>query len=431
LLNRAGIAGLLAAPRTQLHRLWAVADGISNVRPLTGRYSSTVERPLQVLITGKRLEDIQSVASMLSGAAQFRTSTKVIDAANAESWLDAGATVEALVVLLDHNWTEPLRVLSSRSLQQRPPLLVLGPTGNVETMRLAMQCGARDFLSTPVQPHELSAALDRIAKDRSADPELATGHLTAIINAHGGAGSSVIAVNLAHMLATEIKARTALVDLDLQFGVLPLYLDLKTNSGLVHAVESIDTLDEVAIVGWMLKHRSGLHVLANDPEQLILPGEIPEPVIRSLVSLLKRAYDQVVVDLPRQIDSTFDAVAGTAERVIVVLQQSLASLRHAKTLLMVLTGRLGLSSSQVLFIVNRWEKKAGLTLKEIDKALEGASVLTLSNDWYRVTQSLDAGTPLLEGENRATITRELLEIAFNLAGIAPGKKSLLGRLMNK
>jgi pilus assembly protein CpaE len=293
-----------------------------------------------------------------------------------------------------------------------------------------MQCGARDFLATPVDPQELIKALGQIGKERNRDA--APSGVTAVINAQGGAGASVIASNIAHMMVAEFKTRTALVDLDLQFGVLPLYLDLRTNAGLLHAVEAIETLDEVAVEGWMLKHGSGLHVLANSHDQLILPGEIPESVIRVLLDLLRRAYAQVVVDLPRQIDPTFDAVAEKADRVIIVLQQNLASLRHAKTILMVLTGRLGLSASRILCVVNRWQKNADLARQDIERALNGASVVTLSNDWHRVTRSVDVGTPLLEEQARAPITQELLALTARVIGSEPEKKAgLFARLIKR
>jgi pilus assembly protein CpaE len=387
---------------------------------------------MNVLISGRVAADVRSVESHLKGLSKVRLSTHLMDDAANAPWPDTDAPPEALILVLEGGWTRPLRGLAEQSKQDCPPLVVVGPGNDLELMRLAMRCGARDFLAAPADAGDLKAVIGRIADERREASGSADGSLTAVVNAKGGAGGSLIACNVAHMMAAELKLRTTLVDLDLQFGVLPLYFDLQANDGLLQAIDTVDTLDEVAVEGWMLKHHSGLHILASSHQQLILPGEVPEAGVGALMSLLKRAYPQVVVDLPRQIDPVFAAVVERADQVVVVIQQSLADLRHAKSLLMILTGRLGLDRSQIQFVVNRWEKNGTLREREIEQALDGARVATLPNDWLRVTRSLDIGTPLLDEDPRAPITRGMSEMAARLAGAQPiEKKGLFGRFMSR
>lgn len=391
-----------------------------------------VENPLNVVVSGNRAGELEGIESMLRDAPNVRVSTHVMSNGGDDPWPGTGIPPEALILVLDSDWTEPLRILAGQPPQSRPPMLVVGPANDLAMMRLAMRCGARDFLGSPADSQDLMTAVAQIAKERRGISGADDGHLTAVVNAKGGAGASAIACNVAHMMAAQFKVRAALVDLDLQFGVLPLYYDLQTNDGLVHAIESVDTLDEVAVEGWMLKHGSGLHILANRHDQLILPGEIPEARVGALLRLLKRAYPQVVVDLPKQIDPVFEAVIEQADQVVVVLQQSLANVRHAKNLLMVLSGRLGLDRTQIHFVVNRWENGGTLGEREIEQALDGGKVETLPNDWPRVTRSLDVGTPLFDADPRAPITRELSALTARLIGAEPdNKKGFFGRFLNR
>jgi len=234
------------------------------------------------------------------------------------------------------------------------------------------------------------------------------------------------------MLTARFKARTVLVDLDLQFGVLPLYLDLQANDGLIQAIESVETLDELAVEGWTLTHGSGLHLLGSSHHQLVLPEEVSGKRVSALLALLKRAYDQVVVDLPRKIDTLFEAVVETADRVVVVLHPSLASLRHARSLLAILRGRYGVGGSQLCFVLNRWDETlTNLNPKEIGQALDGASLAIIPRDDRRASQSLELGTPLLDSEPRAPITRELLALTSRLSGFEIERKGLFERLISR
>ncbi len=390
-----------------------------------------VENPLQVLVSGRRSSDLQEIESILRDSPNYRVTTGLLAAGEHDPLAGVAAQPEVLVLALQSNGTEPLRVLEAMPPRERPATLVVGPGGDLEMMRLAMRAGARDYLAAPVEPADLRAALERIDSERRAQSNASQGRLTVVVNAKGGSGASVIASNLAHMTATRLQTKTVLVDLDLQFGVLPLYFDLQANDGLIQAIESIDTLDEVAVEGWMLKHGSGLHLLGNSQHQLVLPGEVSDRGLSNLLSLLKQAYSQVILDLPKQIDPVFAAVMEQADRVILVLQQSLANLRHAKNLLAVMREQLALSNSQISVVVNRWERKGALTQKEIEQTLGGLQVTTLPNDWQRVTRSLDIGTPLLDMDPRAPITRELATLTTRLIGLEPEKRGLFGRLMNR
>lgn len=390
----------------------------------------TSEKPLRVLVAGRQSKDLQAIEAILREAPDIRSAMNRM-AGTDDPLADLDALPEALVLVLEKDWRAPLQVLGELPPAARPPTLVIGPGGDLEILRLAMRGGACDYLIAPVQPGDLLPALERIGREIKARDSANDGRLTVVVNAKGGSGASFIACNLAHILASHFKARAALVDLDLQFGVLPLYFDMQANDGLIRAIESVETLDEMAVEGWMLKHGSGTHLLGNSHNQLVLPGEIPEERVAALLALLKRAYAQVLVDLPRQVDAIFAATVGQADQVVVVLQRNLASLRHARALMGILRGRYGLVSSQLLFLVNRWDDTGALTLKEIGHALDGSQVATLPSDHRRISQSLDVGTPLLDTEPKAAITKELLGLCARVSGLEPEKKGLFGRWLNR
>jgi pilus assembly protein CpaE len=392
------------------------------------------DNSLEVLVSGRNPSVVREIVSMLGAVPNVLASTHFIKVGDDFPWDRNGTVPEALILALDNESLipEPLRILGDVQADERPPTLVIGSGFDEVTVRYAMYCGARDFFAQPVEAEDLIAALQRIASEgRHRNGDGTHRQLTVVISAKGGAGASFIASNLAHMMSVQAKTKVVLVDLDLQYGVQPLYFDLQANDGLAQAVATVDTLDTVALEGYMLKHKSGLHILANSHNELILPGELSETGVADLLGLLRRTYDQVVIDLSRRIDPIFPAVVEQADHVLVVLEQSLAALQHAKKLSRVLSEHIGVQSSRIQFVLNRWEKNANLTVKDVEEALHRAKVSTLPNDWRCVTTSLEQGLPVLDSDSRAPITRELSALTSRLIGQEPEKKGLIARLTSR
>ena len=89
-----------------------------------------------------------------------------------------------------------------------------------ETMRRLMKLGVTDFLPLPLQSQEFLISLfDVISEKRKkVDTASRSGGMVAFLDVKGGGGASTIAMNVAHTLATKFEAKTALIDLDIQFG---------------------------------------------------------------------------------------------------------------------------------------------------------------------------------------------------------------------
>jgi pilus assembly protein CpaE len=392
------------------------------------------DNSLEVLVSGRNPDVVRHIVSILSVASNLRASTHFIKVGDDFPWNRHGSVPEALILALDNESLipEPLRILGDVPSDERPPTLVIGSGFDEVTVRYAMYCGARDFFAEPVEAEDLIAALQRIASEGRHRSDGGTHRrLTVVISAKGGAGASFIAANLAHMMSVQWRTKAALVDLDLQYGVQPIYFDLQANDGLAQAVASVGTLDTVALEGYMLKHKSGLHILANSHNELLLPGELPETGVAELLGLLRRTYDQVVVDLSRRIDPIFPVVVEEADDILVVLEQSLAALQHAKKLTRVLMEHVGVQGSRIQFLLNRWDKKANLTVKDVEDALHQPKVSMLPNDWRCVTRSLEQGMPVLDSDSRAPITRELSALTSRLIGPEPEKKGLIARLTRR
>ncbi|RLA51553.1 MAG: pilus assembly protein CpaF [Gammaproteobacteria bacterium] len=370
-----------------------------------------MRHPIEILLAGRSREGLKSLEEIMNRQPGVKVKTRVISNGHTDPLHDVAPLPDALIYVVSDMWDEELAALSARPPAARPPTLVVGPEDNVNLFRMAMRAGARDFFTLPVSEVDIAAALERLAGELYAAGTKKAADLTVIINAKGGSGASVVAANVAYIKSLDKDRRTVLVDMDLQFGAVPVYLDLTPNNGLLRALHEIDKMDGLAIEGLMLKHSSGLRVLATSADELVMSHAVPESRVAALFELLGSSYDEIVVDMPRQFDDITSVVVSRADRVVVMMEQSLAHLRDAKRLLMILQRVLGVDGDLITIIVNRYEKKGGLELKDIQKALGHDDVISLPGDFRRVNESINLGVPLYETAKNAPITKGLRSLS--------------------
>jgi pilus assembly protein CpaE len=381
-----------------------------------------MQEAMEVLIAGDPFDDVRTIARV----AEQHKGVRVSSADSLREGLMKRPDV--LVLVLSGQAEQELQILNQRAAADRVPTILIGPSSDPQILRAALRAGARDYFMLAQAAEELPAALARIASDRRS--QSARGQIVGVLNARGGAGASFVAANLAHVLAARADLRVAMVDLDLQFGSLPLYFDLQPNGGLVQALNDIDQLDAMALEAHMLKHVDGVHLLGTPSDHLVVPGEVASARLESLFELLVQSYERVVVDLPRQIDALTAATLQRADRVAIVMQQSLPHLREAKRLSELLQRELELAPERIVIVINRWDKNGPVLWRDIEQALPAHPLVPVRNDFKRVSESISLGTPMAANAG-APVTADLQALAETLGGIEMARpKGLLARLFS-
>lgn len=371
---------------------------------------------LKTLVVSRERDILQQMEDVLSDALGRNLHKRLVVNGHTDPLHGQESLPDVLVLHLGHTWREELEALVRRPVEQRPGLIVLGDVSNAHAMRLSMQAGARDFLPLPLVPADLLDALSRVALDFKASLQDHPTRVTAIINSKGGAGASLIASNLAHMMCVNAERSVALLDLDIQFGTLPLYLDLYPKRGLSEALSQLAELDATALEGFFVRHSSGLHVLGHTGDDTLHVDDVASASIERLLDIISEQHDEIVIDLPRRIDAASVAVLERADNVVIVVQQSLTTLRDASRLLRILRKDLAISRNRICVVVNRFERNSVVTLKDIEKALSTSDLVQVPNDFRVVSDCVNAGTPLQDHARNAAVTRALLALQQRLAG---------------
>ena len=136
----------------------------------------------------------------------------------------------------------------------------------------ALRAGVKDVIAAPIDQEQLAESIVRATPTKvvfagdaalapagadqvfEADGEL--GKVITVFSTKGGAGKSVIATNLAVVLADRSEKPVCLVDADLQFGDIAVMLKLSPQHTVVDAVNSLDRLDETLIQSLLVTHES-------------------------------------------------------------------------------------------------------------------------------------------------------------------------------
>ncbi|MET0656802.1 MAG: AAA family ATPase [Steroidobacteraceae bacterium] len=382
---------------------------------------------LQIHLVSRKKEVLDELEQILRGMGhQLRRSLVV------NGHVDPLHGIEQLpnvvVLHLSHLWREELEAYAAHPVDRRPALIIVGATSDLNVMRLAMQAGARDLLPMPLVSGDFVQAIERLQGESRARITQASGVIDVFINAKGGCGATLLACNVAHVLRCESKQRVAVVDLDLQFGAVPLYFDLFPKRGLSDALENLGAMDELALAGYFTRHPSGLEVLSHATDQPLAMEELSASAVNQLLSIALRDRDRLVVDLPRRIDPVTASVMERAQHIVVVLQQSMTALRDAGRMLQWMRAELSLGRERLCVVVNRYDKAASITLDNIRSALSCDDPVVIPNDFRTVSECVNSGVPLLDHARGSAIAKAIMTLESRLGGISTTESSgLLSR----
>ena len=370
-----------------------------------------MSQKLKVVLAGRSEGLLQSLAQGLAGSPDMTCSIHLISDGRADALSGLEPLPDVLVLRFDADSLSDVAALADSSPDGRPPLIVVGPTGHPGAVRLAMRAGARDFLAEPVDPKELVVAVETLRNDlahRSAASHRA--EVIVVLGAAGGVGTSMIACNLALALASETRAPTLLLDLDVNNAPLASFLDLSPERGLPTALEEIESLDDHALAGYLAKHRSGLRLLGTPARSLLSPRALDANRFATFMGMLSANFRYIVVDASHALDDLAVTAVGMARTVLLVVQQSVVQLKQAARLVSVLCGAIGIASSRILVVVNRYQKHSTVGLDDIRRALGHQELTVLPGLYKAVLASIDSGIPLLEQDRSSAVARAIIEL---------------------
>lgn len=370
--------------------------------------------PIRVLL----VDDIEETRNNIRRILSFDKDIAVIG--EGRDGLEAVQKVNALnpdVVLMDVNMPKLNGIAATEKIMLEYPgvaVIFLSVQGEAEYLRKAMMAGARDYLVKPFSGDELIETIKRVYQleskrirpEKKQQVKNSKPQVITIFGTKGGVGKTTIAVNTAVQLA-QTKKKVVMVDLDLQFGDVSVFLNLAPKRTIAELAQEGSEPDIDLIESYMIPHLSGIKILPapGRPEYAEL---ITAAQIESIITELKNHYDYVIIDTPPMFNDTNLSALDLSSQVFLVLSLDLATIKNVKLSLELMQTLHHIGKTKL--ILNRASEDMGIKINNAEDTLEFLIAAQLPSDGRVCVSALNKGIPFVLSDPNAKISQAVRNI---------------------
>jgi pilus assembly protein CpaE len=329
-----------------------------------------------------------------------------------ESWRTLQETAPDLLIVACEGYSDRALYFIDAAVKQQPdrPVVVLTTGSPNGFVRRVFESGADDILTLPEAPEDISFALEKaVARRRGAAVAsgIALAPMICVLGPKGGTGKTLVSTNLSVALARRGN-RTALVDLDLQFGDVGLALGLRPDKTIYDLVNSGGSLDEDKLRDYLVRHSSGLGVLLapTRPDQA---SAITVDFLRDVFTTLRTMSDYVVVDTPPGFTPEVIAAIDSSTAVCLVGMLDSLSLKNTKLGLETLE-LMGYAPDRISLVLNRADTRVGITHEEVELIIGRAPEVLIPSD-RSIPLSVNEGVPIVASDEGSEIAGAFEQLA--------------------
>lgn len=391
------------------------------------------------------VDDIAETREQLRKLLSFDPDIEVVAmAGSGEEALKIITEVFPDVVLMDINLPGMDGIATTGKAVEALPtvqVIMLSVQGETDYMRRAMMAGARDYLTKPPSADEL---LDAIHRAYTLRQKMGTGQLTpvpgqpqvtvtdaratnakivTIYSPKGGTGCTTLAVNLAIAMQTALgaDAKVCLVDANLQFGDVAIFMKLQATRTLADLAPHAQDLDVDLLRGILVSHISGVQILVAPavPEEaeVFRDGGVEESGanarFKTILEFVRREFDYIIVDTAHQVDDVILAALDVSDLFVVITRPVIPEIRGARQFIDLLQ-KLSYPMDKVSLVINGVDnKRMGIQPEAIERAMMPAMV-HIPYDERIALRAANYGEPLILKNSRTPIGQAIVNFATEI-----------------
>jgi pilus assembly protein CpaE len=356
-------------------------------------------------------------------------------AADGEEGVEVATAIEPDLVLMDvampklDGYAATALIRAGESGGKRVPIIMLTAEADVEQRVRGLRAGADDDIVKPFHPLELIARIKALLARTGAVPptRLATGSgpmgkLCCFYGAKGGVGTTTLVVNTAIALAQRVKRSAAVMDANLQFGDMRVFLDIGLDTGsIVNAITNPD-LDNDLMRRVVVNHQTGIDLLLAPPNpesaDIVADRQRNDPEsLSTLLSLMRGSYDYTLVDMARTLDDFNLQLFDESDLIFVVVTADLSSLKNVRTVLQTMAS-LQYAPAKTQLVLNRSNAFTGINVENAESALGRKIDFQVINEYRGAISALNTGKPFLATRPDGPLAQSVTSFARHVDSVA-------------
>lgn len=293
--------------------------------------------------------------------------------------------------------------------QSQASVVAVGNGFAAEQVLRLIRCGASDYLdfkNPRALEEDMLAMIGRMRQDSHSGNS--KGRIISVVSASGGCGVSTLSVNLSIALAKKMGT-CGLIDLKLRGGDLAVLMNVMPRHTILDVCKQRDQLDATLVEQCLVKHPSGVHLLASPPF-LESQGHFDPEVLSRALQLVAANHPYTVVDIEDVFHREQQETLTSSDQLIVVMRLDFPCLLRTQKMLQYLE-QIGVSPSTISLVVNRFGPDAQLSEKQCCEALGRSIGHYLPEDYAAMISAVNVGNPVVLELPSAKVSRAIFNMS--------------------
>ncbi len=366
-------------------------------------------------------DDIAATRTSVCKLLEFESDMVVVgQAGSGEEAVEKVKILQPDVILMDINMPGMDGITATEQIVAQVPnacILIMSVQGEQEYLRRAMVAGAKNYLVKPFSQDELVQAIkqgfikEKMRRNvlRFEPKQEVQGKIISVFSTKGGIGKTTISTNLAVALAEKTSANVGIVDADLQFGDVALFLNLVPRATIADLVRDIDNLDAHVLEGYLAQYSDKVKLLPAPirPEHA---ETVTGSHLSTILKTMRANFKYTIIDTAPTFSDSMLTVLDASDIVLVVAALDLPTIKNVKLCLEIMES-LHYGQDKVKVVLNRADTNGDINIDEVEASLQYKFSATIPSDGKTVVPSVNRGVPFVASHPKTPVAHSIFELA--------------------